>query len=187
MNEPTNQQAQDEVAAAEAALKAAQERLDAARKRAAADDAGATGAGATGAAYAAKQSPYAGAQAQQPSYSQQSANQQTYNQPNYSQPSYAQQTYSQPTYASPAVGTKDHVAAGLLAILFGWLGIHKFYLGYNTSGFIMLGVSILGGIITFSLAAGVMCIIGIVEGILYLTKSQSEFEQMYVFSKREWF
>ena len=182
MNEPTNQQAQDEVAAAEAALKAAQERLDAARKRAAADDAGATGAGATGAAYAAKQSPYAEAQAQQPSYSQQSANQQTYNQPNY-----AQQTYSQPTYASPAVGTKDHVAAGLLAILFGWLGIHKFYLGYNTSGFIMLGVSILGGIITFSLAAGVMCIIGIVEGILYLTKSQSEFEQMYVFSKREWF
>ena len=182
MNEPTNQQAQDEVAAAEAALKAAQERLDAARKRAAADDAGATGAGAAGAAYAAQQSPYAGAQAQQASYSQQSSNQQTYNQPNYGQPS-----YSQPTYASPTMGTKDHVAAGLLAILFGWLGIHKFYLGYNTSGFIMLGVSILGGIITFSLAAGVMCIIGIVEGILYLTKSQSEFEQMYVFSKREWF
>ena len=187
MNEPTNQQAQDEVAAAEAALKAAQERLDAARKRAAADDAGATGAGAAGAAYAAQQSPYAGAQAQQASYSQQSSNQQTYNQPNYSQSNYAQQTYSQPTYASPAVGTKDHVAAGLLAILLGWLGIHKFYLGYNTSGFIMLGVSILGGIITFSLAAGVMCIIGIVEGILYLTKSQSEFEQMYVFNKREWF
>ena len=182
MNEPTNQQAQDEVAAAEAALKAAQERLDAARKRAAADDAGATGAGAAGAAYAAQQSPYAGAQAQQASYSQQSSNQQTYNQPNYGQPS-----YSQPTYASPTMGTKDHVAAGLLAILLGWLGIHKFYLGYNTSGFIMLGVSILGGIITFSLAAGVMCIIGIVEGILYLTKSQSEFEQMYVFSKREWF
>ena len=40
MNEPTNQQAQDEVAAAEAALKAAQERLDAARKRAAADEPG---------------------------------------------------------------------------------------------------------------------------------------------------
>ncbi len=196
MDEPTNQQAQDEVAAAEAALRAAQERLDAARKRAAAGDTGSTGSanaagtgdtGSAGAGCAAQQSPYAGAQAQQTSYSQQSANQQTYSQPNYSQPSYAQQTYSQPTYASPAVGTKDHVAAGLLAILFGWLGIHKFYLGYNTSGFIMLGVSILGGIITFSLAAGVMCIIGIVEGILYLTKSQSEFEQMYVFNKREWF
>ena len=196
MNEPTNQQAQDEVAAAEAALKAAQERLDAARKRAAAGDAGSTGsanaagaddAGSTGAACAAPQPPYAEAQAQQVSYSQQSANQQTYSQPSYSQSSYAQQTYSQPTYASPTVGTKDHVAAGLLAILFGWLGIHKFYLGYNTSGFIMLGVSILGGIVTLSLAAGVMCIIGIVEGILYLTKSQSEFEQMYVFNKREWF
>lgn len=180
MNEPTNQQAQDEVAAAEAALKAAQERLDAARKRAAAD-----GAGATGAGYAAQQSPYAEAQSQQASYSQQSANQQTYAQPGYTQPTYSQPTYSSPS--SPAVGTKDHVAAGLLAILFGWLGIHKFYLGYNTSGFIMLGVSILGGIVTLSLAAGVMCIIGIVEGILYLTKSQSEFEQMYVFNKREWF
>lgn len=183
MNEPTNQQAQDEVAAAEAALKAAQERLDAARKRAAADEPGATGAMDAG--YAAQQSPYAEAQSQQASYSQQSANQQTYAQSGYTQPTYSQPTYSSPS--SPAVGTKDHVAAGLLAILFGWLGIHKFYLGYNTSGFIMLGVSILGGIVTLSLAAGVMCIIGIVEGILYLTKSQSEFEQMYVFNKREWF
>ena len=177
MNEPTNQQAQDEVAAAEAALKAAQERLDAARKRAAADEPGATDTG-----YAAQQSPYAEAQSQQASYSQQSSNQQTYAQPGYTQP-----TYSQPTYASPTVGTKDHVAAGLLAILFGWLGVHKFYLGYNTSAFIMLGVSTLGGIVTFFLSAGVMYIIGVVEGILYLTKSQSEFEQMYVFNKREWF
>ncbi len=51
----------------------------------------------------------------------------------------------------------------------------------------MLAVSVLGGIVTLSLATGVMCIIGIVEGILYLTKSQSEFEQLYVFNKREWF
>ena len=37
------------------------------------------------------------------------------------------------------------------------------------------------------LAGGVMWVIGVIEGILYLTKSQSEFEQTYVVNKREWF
>ena len=30
-------------------------------------------------------------------------------------------------------------------------------------------------------------VIAIIEGILYLTKSQTEFEQIYVLNKREWF
>ena len=103
------------------------------------------------------------------------------------QPYYGyQQNYYQPQYA-PTVSTKDHVAAGLLAIFLGQLGIHKFYLGYNTSGFIMLAVTIIGSIFTFGLAGGVMWIIAVIEGIMYLTKSQSEFEQMYVVTKREWF
>ncbi len=121
--------------------------------------------------YAAPQTPHAGPGAvppQQPYYG--------YQQPYYQQP-----------YAPPVVATKDHVAAGLLAIFLGWLGIHKFYLGYNTSGFVMLGVSILGGIFTFSLATWVIWVIAIIEGILYLTKSQSDFERIYVFNKREWF
>lgn len=98
-----------------------------------------------------------------------------------------QQPYGQEQYVSPVVSTKDHVAAGLLAIFLGWLGIHKFYLGYNTAGFIMLAVSILGGIFTVTLATWVIWIIAIIEGILYLTKSQTEFEQMYVLNKKEWF
>ena len=97
-----------------------------------------------------------------------------------------QQQYYQQPYA-PVVASKDHVAAGLLAIFLGSLGIHKFYLGYNSAGFIMLAVTILGGLITFGLAAAVMGIIAFIEGILYLVKSQSEFEQIYVFNKREWF
>ena len=103
-------------------------------------------------------------------------------QPYYQQ----QQQYYQQPYA-PVVASKDHVAAGLLAIFLGSLGIHKFYLGYNSAGFIMLAVTILGGLITFGLAAAVMGIIAFIEGILYLVKSQSEFEQIYVFNKREWF
>ena len=104
------------------------------------------------------------------------------------QPYYGyQQPYYQQPYQQPVIATKDHVAAGLLAIFLGALGIHKFYLGYNTAGFIMLAVTILGSLFTFGLAGGVMWVIGVIEGILYLTKSQSEFEQTYVVNKREWF
>lgn len=95
--------------------------------------------------------------------------------------------YAQNGYASPAMAPKDHVAAGLLAIFLGWLGIHKFYLGYNTAGFTMLAVAILGSLLSFGLAAVAIWIIAIVEGVLYLGKSQTDFEQVYVFGHREWF
>ena len=102
----------------------------------------------------------------------------------YSSPDY---DYRRQAYGSQPVVAKDHVAAGLLAIFLGVLGIHKFYLGYNTAGFIMLAVTVLGGIFTLSIAAWVVWIIAIIEGVVYLTKSQSDFEQIYVMSKREWF
>lgn len=132
--------------------------------------------------------------------------QQSYAQPGYAaQRPYAQQPgqaayYSQSNgyyassqgayqvpYQQPLVHTKDHVAAGLLAIFLGVFGVHKFYLGYHTTGFIMLGVTILGSLLTIGIAAGVVWLIGVIEGIIYLTKSQSEFEQLYVFNKREMF
>ena len=137
-------------------------------------------------------------QAQGQPYVQQPGAQQPAQQPYGAQPGYgsvppqnpygqqAQYGYQQP-YVAPAVGEKDHVAAGLLALFLGWLGVHKFYLGYNTSGFIMLGTSILGGILTLSVASWAIWVIAIVEGIFYLSKSQTEFEQMYVINKREWF
>ena len=82
---------------------------------------------------------------------------------------------------------KDHVAAGLLAIFLGGLGIHKFYLGYNSVGFIMLGVTILGSIFTLGLAGLVMELIGIIEGIIYLSKDQHTFDWTYVYNVKEWF
>ena len=141
--------------------------------------------------------PYAAPQQGSP-YAQPQPQAQAAQQPYGAQPGYgsvppqnpygqqAQYGYQQP-YAAPAVGEKDHVAAGLLALFLGWLGVHKFYLGYNTSGFIMLGTSILGGILTLSVASWAIWVIAIVEGIFYLSKSQTEFEQMYVINKREWF
>ena len=82
---------------------------------------------------------------------------------------------------------KDRIVAGLLAILLGGFGIHKFYLGYNSVGFIMLGVSILGSIFTLGLAGMVMWVIGIVEGIIYLTNDQQSFDHTYVYNMKEWF
>lgn len=107
----------------------------------------------------------------------------------YSSP-YTQQPYGQPyqqPYGQASPCSKDHVAAGLLAIFLGSLGIHKFYLGYNTPGFIMLAVTIVGSIFSLGLAGLAMVVISIVEGVLYLSKSQTEFEQIYVFNKKEWF
>lgn len=132
------------------------------------------------------QQPYAqsGYAAQQP-YAQQPGQTAYYSQGNGYYAS-SQGAYQVP-YQQPLVHTKDHVAAGLLAIFLGVFGVHKFYLGYHTTGFIMLGVTILGSLLTIGIAAGVVWLIGVIEGIIYLTKSQSEFEQLYVFNKREMF
>lgn len=75
------------------------------------------------------------------------------------------------------------IAAGASGILLGSLGVHKFVLGYTTQGIIMLAVTLL----TCGLGSFVTGIIGIIEGIVYLTKSDEEFHQIYVKNKRAWF
>ena len=73
------------------------------------------------------------------------------------------------------------LAAGICGILIGYLGIHKFILGLTTQGIIMLLVSLTGcGII-------VMGPIGLIEGIMYLTKSDEEFYETYAVEKKGWF
>jgi len=83
--------------------------------------------------------------------------------------------------------SKSKIAAGILGILLGGFGIHKFYLGYTVSGIIMLLVSIIGGFITLGVASGVIWIIGLVEGIIYLTKADQDFYEIYVKNKKTWF
>ncbi|MBQ4523178.1 MAG: TM2 domain-containing protein [Lachnospiraceae bacterium] len=78
---------------------------------------------------------------------------------------------------------KSKIAAGLLGIFLGSLGIHKFYLGYKKEGLIMLLVSLL----TCGFGASVMGIIGLIEGIMYLTKSDEDFENTYVMQQKTWF
>ncbi len=78
---------------------------------------------------------------------------------------------------------RTRLAAGICAILLGSLGIHKFILGATTPGLIML----LATILTFGLGAIPMGLIGLVEGLLYLTKSDREFYETYVERKKGWF
>jgi len=80
-------------------------------------------------------------------------------------------------------GADKKIVAGILAILLGSLGIHKFYLGYNTAGIIMVLVTVL----TCGFGGAVMGIIGLIEGIIYLTKTDEEFVATYVNGKKEWF
>ena len=85
-----------------------------------------------------------------------------------------------PTSNVPADAANKKLAAGICAILLGWLGVHKFILGMTTPGVIMIVISILT-------CGSVSSIIGLVEGIIYLTKSDAEFYQMYVVEKKQWF
>ena len=71
------------------------------------------------------------------------------------------------------------VAAGICGILLGSLGIHKFILGYTKEGVIQLIVSIV--------TCGLFGIVGLIEGILYLVKSDEEFEATYIKGHKGWF
>jgi TM2 domain-containing membrane protein YozV len=113
-------------------------------------------------------------------------------QPNYQspyEPSYEPIQPPAPIYGqSPAqnwqqAGADKKVVAGILGIVIGSLGIHKFILGYQKEGLIMLLVSDLS---CFTLA-GVMHIIGIIEGIMYLTRSDEEFVRTYIYGRKGWF
>jgi TM2 domain-containing membrane protein YozV len=73
-----------------------------------------------------------------------------------------------------------------LAILFGGIGIHKFILGYNTEGIILLIIG-LSGIFTCGITSTISFIIGVIEGIIYLTKSDEEFYETYQVRKKGWF
>jgi TM2 domain-containing membrane protein YozV len=76
-------------------------------------------------------------------------------------------------------GADKKIVAGICAILLGGLGVHKFILGYTKEGIIQLIISVV--------TCGIGSIIGLIEGIIYLTKSDEEFVATYITGKRGWF
>lgn len=84
---------------------------------------------------------------------------------------------------SPAYRASNRIPAGICGILLGGLGVHKFVLGYTGTGLIMLLVTVL----TCGIGWWVMHVIGLIEGIIYLCKSDEEFVRVYVDGRKEWF
>ncbi|MDO5607148.1 MAG: TM2 domain-containing protein [Capnocytophaga sp.] len=76
-------------------------------------------------------------------------------------------------------GDNKKMLAGILGILLGYLGIHKFVLGYTKEGVIQIIASVI--------SCGALGIIGFIEGIIYLTKSDEDFYQTYQVGRRPWF
>lgn len=83
---------------------------------------------------------------------------------------------TEPIQTAPS-SDKSKVVAGVLGILLGGLGIHKFYLGYVKEGIIQILLSFIC----------IGSLIGLIEGIIYLTKSDAEFEATYVTGRKGWF
>jgi TM2 domain-containing membrane protein YozV len=82
-----------------------------------------------------------------------------------------------PTYSKEQIDKK--LVSGLLGILLGGLGVHKFYLGYTKEGIIQIVITIF--------TCGIGSVLGLIEGILYLTKSDAEFVSTYVVGRKGWF
>jgi TM2 domain-containing membrane protein YozV len=92
-------------------------------------------------------------------------------------PAGVRQTFHVTELTMASEGGSKRTTAGILAILVGWLGVHRFYMGDTKGGIfrILTNLLCLGGII------------GLVEGIIYLTKTDAEFHEIYEVGKKEWF
>ena len=78
----------------------------------------------------------------------------------------------------PDINSKK-ILCGVMGILLGGLGVHRFILGDTSGGIIRIVITIF--------TCGLGSIIGLIEGIIYLTKSDAEFYQIYMVEKKAWF
>lgn len=78
--------------------------------------------------------------------------------------------YQLPVEVKHQIVQKSRTVAGVLGIFFGGLGIHNFYLGYSSKGFIQICL-FFGGIFTLGLTSFAASLWGFIEGLLILTGS----------------
>lgn len=78
----------------------------------------------------------------------------------------------------PDVNSKK-ILCGIMGIILGGLGIHRFLLGDTPGGIYRILITVF--------TCGVGSIVGLIEGIIYLTKSDAEFYQLYMVEKKAWF
>ncbi len=89
-----------------------------------------------------------------------------------------QQTDTSPQSQPPA-GADKKVLAGVLGILLGGLGIHRFVLGDAVGGILRIVIT--------AVTCGAGSLIGLIEGIIYLTKTDEQFVQEYIQGEKKWF
>lgn len=85
--------------------------------------------------------------------------------------------------ARRAAGSDKKIIAGVCGILLGALGVHKFVLGYTPAGIIMLVITV----VSCGILALITGTIGLIEGIVYLAKSDDDFVRTYIEQERQWF
>ncbi len=96
--------------------------------------------------------------------------------PRPASPAYTVLPVASPSPVTPATGAPaspkkaDRITAGVLAILLGSIGVHKFYMG-------KIGHGILCILFCWT---GIPALVGLIEGILYLTASDKEFQEKYI-------
>lgn len=83
----------------------------------------------------------------------------------------------------PPQESNKRIISGVLGILFGAFGVHKFVLGYTNEGLMLLLFTLL----TCGVGSALTGLIGLIEGIVYLTKSDEEFYYLYQENKKSWF
>ncbi len=76
-------------------------------------------------------------------------------------------------------GAEKKIVAGVCGILLGGFGVHRFILDDVTGGIIRIVITLV--------TCGAGQVIGLVEGIIYLTKSDEEFVEEYIRQKKAWF
>lgn len=108
------------------------------------------------------------------------------------QPQYPQHQGEVPPDYWKRQGAEKKLIAGICGILLGGLGVHKFILGYNSEGIILLAV-FLGSFILSFFTCGLtlpitflVSVFGLIEGVIYLLKSDEEFVRTYIYNKRPW-
>lgn len=125
------------------------------------------------------QSPLPKIAAQAPPYQTPSPYQSAY-EPGYQPIQPPANLYGQlPTQDWQRMGADKKIIAGLCGIVLGGFGIHKFILGYTTEGIIQI-------VLTF-ITCGIGSLVGLIEGIIYLTKSDEEFVRTYIQGHKGWF
>jgi len=74
----------------------------------------------------------------------------------------------------------ERVGHAMLAIFLGMFGVHKFAQGHSSNGAIRVGLCLL-------MCGPVMLVVGVIEGIQYLSMSDAEYARTYLRRKKDWF